>query len=471
MKSAIPILFAVALSGCAAIGPGAPSVAELDPSRLGLQEAAVTWPTQQWWTRYGDPQLNRLVELALAGHPSMDAARARLARANAAVRDARAIRLPSADAASNVTRERFSANSIYPAPYGGSMLTQADLRLSIGLDLDLWGRNRARYAAALSESNAAQADVFMARSALAGAIVQSYYRLQGALAQQAVLEDMVRQQQNVLDITQERVRAGLDTQIEAKQADSSLSSARVQLSQATTNTKLLRNQLAALTAQRPAQADAISAVALQGRPPEPPDTLPLDLLARRADVIAARERARAAAGRVSAARAEFFPNVSLTAFAGVMSLGLSRLFEGGSEIYGAGPAVSLPIFHGGALNAQLDARRADRDLAIADYNQTLLTAVQETADALVSLRALAQQAKDQDASLLAISSAYQIAVERYKSGLGNFIQVLLAQNEVQKQALLDADLRARAYTLDAQLATALGGGYHESGGQPAPSPL
>lgn len=459
MKAAIPLLFAAALAGCAAMDPGTPAVAPLDAARLGLRDGAIAWPSGRWWTRYGDSQLNLLVEQALAGNPSMDAARARLNMADAAVRGAQAVRLPRADASSSITRERFSANYIYPPPYGGSMLTEADLRLNLGLDLDLWGRNRARYAAALSERDAAQADVHMARNALAGAVAQSYYKLQGALAQQAVLEDMVRQQQNVLDITRERVRAGLDTQIEAKQADSSLSSTRVQLSQAAANARLLRHQISALLGEGPERGAQIGPVTLEGMPPDVPATLPLELLARRPDVIAARERAQAAAGRVSAAKAEFFPNVNLTAFVGVMSLGLGSLLDGASKTYGVGPAVSLPIFHGGALNAQLDARRAERDLAIADYNQTLLAAVREVADSAASIQALAQQADDQAESLRAIASAYQIAVDRYRSGLGNFIQVLLAQNEVQKQAMLDADLRARAYALDAQLATALGGGY------------
>src|SRR5690606_35430828 len=134
-------------------------------------------------------------------------------------------------------------------------------------------------------------------------------------------------------------------------------------------------------------------------------------------------------------KAEFYPNVNLSAFAGFMSLGLSNLLQAGSQVYGVGPAITLPVFHGGALNARLDARRAERDLAIADYNQTVLTAVRETADAMASINAIQKQQVDQAASLQAITSAYDIAVDRYRSGLGNFLQVLLAQNEVQKQAI------------------------------------
>lgn len=459
MKALISLLLAGILAGCAAMDAGQPEVKQIDAARLGLHDQGIEWPSDHWWTRYGDGQLDGLVDEALSGSPSMDSARARLDAANAAVRGARAVRLPQADAGLNVTRQRFSENYIYPPPYGGSMLTDASLRLDVGLDLDLWGRNRARFAAAVSNREAARADLEMARNALVAAVVQSYYRLQNALEQQEVLRDIAGQQQKVLDITLERVAAGLDTRIEARQAESAVASARVQWSQAATNAQLLRNQLSALTGQGPRRGATIERVALARMPARMPETLPLELLSRRPDLIAARERALAAAGQVSAAKAEFYPNVNLAAFAGFMSLGLDSLLEGGSQMYGVGPAISLPIFHGGALNARLDQRRAERNLAVADYNQTLLAAVREAADAVASLRALSDQATDQARSLEAIASAYQLALDRYRSGLGNFIQVLLAQNEMQKQAILAADLRARAYELDAQLATALAGGY------------
>src|SRR5690606_27661168 len=123
-----------------------------------------------------------------------------------------------------------------------------------------------------------------------------------------------------------------------------------------------------------------------------------------------------------------------------------------------GPAITLPIFHAGALNAQLEGRRAARDLAIAQYNQTVLGAVREVADASASIRSLREQIRHQEASLAASTSAYDIALKRYQAGLGNFVQVLLAQSDALTQAVQATSLRARAYTLDARLATALGGG-------------
>jgi NodT family efflux transporter outer membrane factor (OMF) lipoprotein len=459
MKSLLSILLLAILSGCAAINPGEPGVAQLQGTQLGLQERSIAWPTEQWWLRYNDPQLNELLVEALAGSPTLSAAQARLDMANAAVGGARAIQLPQLNANYTMLRERFSENYIYPPPYGGSMQTDNNLRLNLGFDLDLWGKNRAHYAAALSQSQAAAAELQVARNTLVGATVQSYFNLQNALAQESVIAKIVKQQEDVLAITRQRVAAGLDTEVEVNQADSAVSAARVQLSQAATNADLLRNQIATLAGAGPQRGQRIQQAALSHGPQGLPEQLPLELLGRRPDIVAAKLRVEAMSSEISAAKAEFFPNINLSAFAGFMSLGMANLLQSGSQTYGVGPAISLPIFNGGSLNARLDSRRAERDLAISDYNQTLLTAVREVADATTAIRALRQQTADQAASLRAITSAYDIAVKRYKSGLGNFVQVLLAQNEVQKQAILNTDMLARAYNLDAQLATALGGGY------------
>lgn len=459
MKLLIPLLLVAALSGCAALDPGQPALATLQADQAGLKDGTISWPTEQWWQRYRDPQLDQLIVEALAGSPSLAAAQARLNMANAAVGGARAIQLPQLNVNYNMVRERFSENYIYPPPYGGSMQTDNTLRLDLGFDLDLWGRNRARYAAAVSQKDASIADLQVARNTLVSGVVQSYFNLQNALSQVTVITQIVKQLENVSSITRQRVTAGLDTEVEVNQADSAVSSARVQLSQANTNATLLRNQIAALTGAGPQRGQGIRQAKLSTAPRGVPASIPFELLGRRPDIVAAKYRVQASSSQISAAKAEFFPNINLSAFAGFMSLGLGNLLQSGSQVYGVGPAISLPIFHGGALNANLSTRKAERDVAIANYNQTLLTAVREVADATAAIQALQQQTVDQAASLRAITSAYDIAVKRYKSGLGNFVQVLLAQNEVQKQAILNADMRARAYNLDAQLATALGGGY------------
>ncbi|HYG43196.1 MAG TPA: TolC family protein, partial [Bordetella sp.] len=162
---------------------------------------------------------------------------------------------------------------------------------------------------------------------------------------------------------------------------------------------------------------------------------------------------------IDAARAEFYPNINLVAFAGFQAIGTGNLLEAGSRSLGIGPAITLPIFHGGALNANLAGRRADADLAVSDYNQSVLDAVRQVADALDALGLLGRETTQQRQARDAIDAAYGLAVQRYRAGLGNYLTVLVAQTGVLTQARLDTDLRFRAYQLDADLAYALGGGY------------
>jgi len=469
MKLLFPVVLLLALTGCASMDPTDEPVAPIEATQLGLQPAPVTWPQTQWWHRYGDAQLNTLVDEALAQNPSMTSARARLAQANAAVRGARAPLMPRVDANYSLNREHLSKNYIYQPPMAGSVVSDNRLALDFSYELDFWGKNRARLNAAVSQQAAAEADTQAARNVLARAMVRSYLNLQNAFAQRDVLQRTVKQRGDVLQLTHDRQRAGLDTQVEVKQAESSLASAKVELTQTETNLAQLRNQVAALAGAGPIRGQSLEPVSLSAPAGVIPDTVPLDLLGHRADVAAARWRAEAAQRNIEAARAEFYPNINLVAFAGFQAIGTGNLLESGSRTAGIGPAITLPIFHGGELNANLASRHAEADLAVSDYNQTVLDAVHQTADAIDALRLLDQEIVQQHQAREAIDAAYDLAVQRYRAGMGNYLTVLIAQNSVLIQNRLDTNVRFRAYQLDADLAYALGGGYEPPAETSAPT--
>ncbi|MCD0504981.1 TolC family protein, partial [Bordetella petrii] len=253
MKSLIPVVLLAALAGCASMDPSTEPVAQLDAARLGLQGKAVTWPDTQWWRRYGDPQLDSLVADALAGNPSMTAAQARLAQANASVRGARAPLFPRVDANYDLTRQHLPEKYIYQPPMAGSVSSDNRLALDFSYELDFWGKNRSRLDAAVSRQAAAEADAQAARNLLARAVVRSYLNLQNAYAQHGVLERIQTQRADVLKLTHDRENAGLDTQVEVKQAESSLAAAQVELTQTETTIAQLRNQAAALAGAGPAR--------------------------------------------------------------------------------------------------------------------------------------------------------------------------------------------------------------------------
>jgi NodT family efflux transporter outer membrane factor (OMF) lipoprotein len=401
----------------------------------------------------------------------MSAAQARLARANAAVSTARAPLLPRVDANYALTREHLSKDYIYPAPLGGSVVSDNRLALDFSYELDFWGKNRSRLQSAVSQQQAAAADAQAARNVLASATVRAYLNLQNAFAQRDVLNRVLAQRAEVLSLTQGRYKAGLDTQVEVKQAESSLAAGRVELTQTETTLAQLRNQVAALAGAGPQRGQSLTPVALTAPAGGIPASVPLDLLGHRPDVAAAKWRAEAARHAIDSAKAEFYPNVNLVAFAGFQAMGTGNLLGADARMAGFGPAVTLPIFHGGELNANLAGRRADADLAVSDYNQTVLDAVHQVADALDGLRLLDQEKAEQRQAREAIDAAYDLAVKRYKAGMGNYIAVLIAQTGVLTQARLDTDLRIRAYQLDANLANALGGGYVPAAGSaPATNP-
>jgi NodT family efflux transporter outer membrane factor (OMF) lipoprotein len=198
--------------------------------------------------------------------------------------------------------------------------------------------------------------------------------------------------------------------------------------------------------------------------------LPADLLGRRADITAARWRIEAATSDMKSAKAQFYPNINLSAFVGLQSIGLDKLLKSGSEQYGAGPAIRLPIFDSGRLRANLRMKAADVDAAVESYNGAVLDAVHDVADQLASVRSVARQQTEQTKAQAAAESAYDLATQRYKAGLGTYLTVLNAESSVLNQRRLAADLKARAIDTQIALIRSLGGGYSDDAALVARAP-
>ncbi|WZB72302.1 efflux transporter outer membrane subunit [Achromobacter xylosoxidans] len=471
MKRLLTTALALALSGCALMEPGPEPVPALDATKLGLTGQNALWPADHWWQRYGDSQLDALVDEALANNPSMSSAQARLAQANAAVSTARSSLLPRVDANYTLNREHLSKQYIYPAPLGGSVVSDNRLALDFSYELDLWGKNRSRLKSAVSQQAASAADAQAARNLLASAVVRAYLNLQNGFAQRSVLKRVLAQRADVLELTRARYsyRPGHAGRGQAGGIVAGRGQGRTDAGR--DHAGAAAQPVAALAGAGPQRGQSLTEATLVAPAGGVPASVPLDLLGRRPDVVAARWRAEAARHAIDTAKAEFYPNINLTAFAGFQAMGTGNLLDAASRMAGIGPAISLPIFHGGALNANLAGRRADADLAISDYNQSVLDAVRQVADALDGLRLLEQERGEQRQARAAIDAAYDLAVKRYKAGMGNYLSVLIAQTGVLTQARLDTDLRIRAYQLDADLAYALGGGYTPAApdAQPAPA--
>ncbi|MDM0046410.1 efflux transporter outer membrane subunit [Variovorax dokdonensis] len=460
------------LSGCADMS-GIDSQARMrDAASLGLQDASAAPASTarvsdiataeidaQWWRAYGDPQLDALVEQALQGNPSLGTARARLAKAQSAIDVAHSASLPQVNADLGVTRQKFSENYTVPEPLAGAVINSGSLTLDAGWELDFFGKNRAAVAAAVGASNAAQAEEQAARILLSSRVTSAYIAWARLESLQGVARRTLAQREETFKLVRDRVSAGLDTRLELRQSEAGLPEARQRIEELDEQIAIAHHALDALVAQPNAtsrlqapQLDKLSVPAM-------PAHLPADLLGHRADVVAARWRVEAATQDVSYAKKQFYPNIDLVGSIGYQALGVDKLLNISSFMWSVGPAVKLPIFEGGRLRANLRGKNADLDAAVESYNGTVIDAIRDVADQVASVKSVARQQVQQREGQQAAEGAYDIALQRYRAGLGTYLDVLTAENSVLAQRRDQVNLAARALSTQAQLAQALGGGY------------
>lgn len=461
------LVLALGLTACADMSGIAPATGRLrDNAALGLP-AATSAPaaapasvvSAQWWRDLGDEQLDRLVAQALQDSPSLKSAQSRLLRALAVTEVADSASKPQLTGSLDLTRQLFSGNGLYPAPLAGNIWDSGTARLTGGWELDFFGKHRAALDAALGSANAAQADAQAAAVLLASQVTRSYLQLARLNDQLTVARRTLAQRDETLRLVRDRVNAGLDTRLELRQSEGGLPEARQQIEALQEQMVLTRNALAALVGD-PKLAPGITAPTLAAlKPLAVPAQLPADLLAQRADVTAARWRVEAATKDVANAKTQFYPNINLVAFAGFNSIGFGKLLKSDSKEWGVGPAVRLPIFDGGRLRANLRTKNADLDGAIESYNSTVLDAVRDVADQVASTQSIERQRTEQRAAQTAAESAYEIALQRYQAGLGNYLNVLTAETSVLNQRRQAVDLAAREIDTQVALVRAVGGGY------------
>jgi len=456
---------AVALAGCASVPTlsAAPKPAEAATyaTAESFQAPQAQWPADKWWIAYGDPQLDRLMDEALAGSPSLAQAAARLRSAQARAEEARGATLPSLSANAQAAEVKQSYNFGFPRsflPQGYNDTGRATLDLAF--DLDLWGKNRSALKAATSEAEAARMDEAQARLALTTSLAAAYADFTRLNAERDAADASVTNRRASEGLVQRRLTNGAANRGEADQARAALATAQQDLAALDEELIIARDRIAALTGAGPDRGLALARPvaaprATFGLPPN----LAANLLGRRPDLQAARLRAEAAARKIDVARAGFYPNLNLAAFIGGQSLGLSNLTKSGSDIGQAGLAFSLPIFEGGRLQGAYRGARSDYDAAVASYDQTLVQALQDVADAAASERALQVRLTQARTGLEAGEAAYKVAQLRYEGGLTSYLTLLTAEDAVIAQRRAVAQLEARALTLDASLVRALGGGF------------
>ena len=456
---------ALALAGCAQLPEmgklSQARTAEAFQSQASLTAPAADWPSEQWWTAYGDAQLDALIDEAMRDAPDLSAASARLRQADAVMQMTGSSLKPQLSANAAVTGDKLSYNFLTPrdmTPSGWN--DYGRLSLDFRWELDFWGKNRAALAAATSQWEAGRAELAQTRLLLAAGIAANYAELSRLHANRDTAAQAVAIRQKTAQLFAERFANGLETRGSQRDADARRAMAEGALLAVDEQIALQRNRLAALLGAGPDRGLSITSPRLKlargfGLPAE----LAVNLLGRRPDVVAARLQAEAQASRIEQKKAEFYPNINLSAFVGVQSLGLDLLSKSGSSMGSVGPAISLPIFSGGRLQGQLRGAHADYDQAVANYNATVAHALREVADNAVSQKSLGQRLLKAQEAVEAAKEAHRVARKRYEGGLANYLEVLSAEDSLLNGLNAQTNLSALSFALDIGLQRALGGGY------------
>ncbi len=432
-----------------------------DVPLAGLQAPARTgWPTTQWWRQYQDPQLDELMDRAMRQSPNLALAQSRVNNAGQSARLAAAQLGLSVNGSAQVTRQRLSDHGLIPDQFlGFSWYNQADIGAQLNYDFDWWGKKRATMEAALDQAHAAEAERSAAALALQYAVADTYFGWQADRARLHLADQLLATEEQFQQIADLRVRQGVDLPDEAQKARAQLADVREMRVALDGSAKIRRVSLASLLGLSPDQLPDLQPHALPGVDGSLPADVRLDLIARRPDIAASRWQVEAALRKTDAARAEFFPDFSISALAGLSSIDLGKLLTAGSRTFVLTPALHLPIFNGGALEANYGASKAQLAAAVAQYNSTILSAAREVATQALSAQQIAARRHEQQAQLDADRQLLANAQARARQGVRDGRESLAAQAQLLEQRDAATQLQAQAVSTDLSLIKALGGGY------------
>ncbi|MFA9439759.1 efflux transporter outer membrane subunit [Uliginosibacterium sp. sgz301328] len=462
-RLAMLISMVAVLAACASDGGISSHATLAQPDTLGAAPVAARGtaaPAEGFWRSLGDPQLNALIDEALADSPSLRIADARIRRAQSITGVAQSATMPTLSLDADTLQQRLSENWIYPPPLAGAHRTDNRVAWDAGLELDLWGKYRAALKGAEAQQAAAEVEAKAARIALATSIARAWIEFDRLFRQHDQIDRMIATREDIERLQAIRIKAGLDAELDRnlqQQGTATLKTERAVLDE---RIGLQRDLLAALVGKGPQRGAQLTRPQLPDRLDAGlPSVLPSDLLANRPDVTLSRLHVEAAARAVDVSHASFYPTVNLKAFLGFQSIGIENLLEPAARIYGIGPSIRIPIFEGGRLRADLGVKQADYDAAVEQYNATLVDALREVTDQARSLEGAERQGQSAEEAVATARQGVALVETRVRQRLSSRIQLMSAQMLVMTHERVDIDLRARRLDAAVSLSRALGGGF------------
>lgn len=486
----VPVLalfVGVALSGCA-VGPDyhrpdAPAVSRF--TARPLPSTTVSSPVgngdaqrflqgrdvpDRWWTTFHNDELTRRVNIALAHSPSVMAAQAALRQAQETARAAGGGLFPSVDASGGATRQKQSVVSSAGGAAGAGPFTLYNASISVGYTLDVFGGVRRGIEAQLAQSDYQQAQLDSTYLTLAGNVVTASLQEASLREQLRATEQIVDWQRKTLGIAKQQQEIGATALYDTLAVRAQLATTEASLPPLRAQLAATRNQLATYLGTTPAQLE-MSPLTLDSvqLPQDIPVSLPSQLVDQRPDIRATSALLHAASAQVGVATAAMLPQISLSGSGGSQALNRSDLFSAGTGVWSLGLNLTQPLFHGGQLLHQKRAAQAGLDKAAADWQQTVLTAFQNVADALQALQYDAQTLAAQTAAERAASQRLGLARQQYQLGATGYLDLLDAERSYQQALITQIQARASRLSDTAALYTALGGGWRSDASQTGPA--
>ncbi|SIT47092.1 outer membrane factor of efflux pump [Paraburkholderia ribeironis] len=459
------------LPGCALIHHNGTPYAEIAPEQINLADdihlARDGWPAARWWTRYQDAQLDALIDQALSDAPTMVIARTRVAQARSDVELVRTGSSLQVVALASLNREHVSANG-FLGPFAmnvpalgltGPWYTEGIVGLGASLDVDIWGKQRAQIAASVGVSNARLAETSAVELEISTDVAQLYYGIQTTYQLIDLLNELHEVAVFTVQAHEARAARGLEARTRLEEARAQQLGIEQQIVSAQAQIRQLRESLRALVGAGPDGLPTINPVALPRSQAALPATLSYELLARRPDLQAMRWYVEASFHRIDAAKAAFYPSFDIKAFFGFNALHLADLFTHASQQINLIPGLTLPIFDGGRLNANLSGAREGSNLLIEQYNQAVLNAVRDVAQTGSRLQALDAEAQLQKQRIEFVAFARDSVEAHYQRGLASRVAALEARQPVIAEQLALLTLNGQMLGEEIALTKALGGGY------------